>query len=287
MKIAVIGSLNIDYVGTTSYNLIKGESHPGSIYIQAGGVARNIVENLARMEVDVTFFTAVGKDYYGQTFKQDLENIGVKFVMPIESKNYHTSIYFAINNNHANMEYAIVNTDILKLINVEFLSNNIDELNKHEYVLLDTNISQDAIDYIFSNLKSKIIVDAVSLIKSEKLISHLDKIYLLKVNNSEYKHLENYLIKKHPQNIIATNGSKSIDYMINNKVDHKYTPIKKEHIVSTTGAGDSLLAGTIYNILSGKNIRDSIKEGLKFSYYTLDVIETVNKNIKQLIEKNK
>lgn len=287
MKIAVIGSLNIDYVGTTPYNLIKGESHPGTIYIQAGGVARNIVENLARMKVDVTFFTAVGNDYYGQKFKEDLENIGVKFIMPIESKNFHTSIYFAINNNHANMEYAIVNTDILETIDINFISNNVDELNKYEYVLIDTNISQDVIDYIFLSVKSKIIVDAVSLIKSEKLIPHLDKIYLLKVNNSEHKHLEKYLLQKHPQNIIATNGSKSIDYIVENKVIQKYIPIKKDHIVSTTGAGDSLLAGTIYNVLNGRSIKDSINEGLKFSYYTLDVIETVNKNIKQLIEESK
>ena len=49
MKIIVIGSINVDYIGTTKYELMLGESHPGSVSIQAGGVARNIVENLARV----------------------------------------------------------------------------------------------------------------------------------------------------------------------------------------------------------------------------------------------
>ena len=66
MKIIVIGSINVDYIGTTKYELMLGESHPGSVIIQAGGVARNIVENLARVKEDVTFVTAVGNDFYGQ-----------------------------------------------------------------------------------------------------------------------------------------------------------------------------------------------------------------------------
>ena len=35
MKIIVIGSINVDYIGTTKYELMLGESHPGSVSIQA------------------------------------------------------------------------------------------------------------------------------------------------------------------------------------------------------------------------------------------------------------
>ena len=56
---------------------------------------------------------------------------------------------------------------------------------------------------------------------------------------------------------------------------------QKEDIKSTTGAGDSFVAGVISGILDGLQIEDGIKRGLDFSYQTLDVTGAVNPNIKK------
>jgi len=285
MKIGVIGTFNIDFVGSTDYDLIKGESHPGLITIEAGGVARNITENLGRMGADITFFTAVGRDAYGEKFKKDLEAQNVKIKMPLSSTKYNTSIYFAINNKQKNLEYAVVNTDILELINVDYLKEIILELNNFDYLLLDTNISEEAIDYIFKHVKTKIIVDTVSLIKSNKIIPYLKDIYLLKANYHEYMNLSKYLEEAHPMNLIVTNGSHNVTYIHEGK-KKQYMPYKNNNILSTTGAGDAFLAGVVYTLLNGKTIDEGIKMGLKFSYYTLNTKDAVNKSIKELIEKS-
>lgn len=247
MKIIVIGSINVDYIGTTKYELMLGESHPGSVSIQAGGVARNIVENLARVKEDVTFVTAVGKDFYGQKYKSDLEELGVKIIMPEKTEQYNSSIYLAINDKEGQMVYSVVNTDIVSLINKEYISTIIDTINTFDYVLIDTN---------------------------------LDKINILKVNENEYSHLKSDLNENIPTNLIITNGSKPVIY-ITKTFTKQYQPKQKEDIKSTTGAGDSFVAGVISGILDGLQIEDGIKRGLDFSYQTLDVTGAVNPNIKK------
>ena len=280
MKIIVIGSINVDYIGTTKYELMLGESHPGSVSIQAGGVARNIVENLARVKADVTFVTAVGNDFYGQKYKSDLEELGVKIIMPKKTEQYNSSIYLAINDKEGQMVYSVVNTDIVSLTNKEYISTIIDTINTFDYVLIDTNLDSDTIDYLFEKVNKPIICDAVSTIKADKLRNHLDKIYILKVNENEYSHLESDLNENIPTNLIITNGSKPVIY-ITKPFTKQYQPKQKEDIKSTTGAGDSFVAGVISGILDGLQIEDGIKRGLDFSYQTLDVTGAVNPNIKK------
>lgn len=280
MKIIVIGSINVDYIGTTKYELMLGESHPGSVIIQAGGVARNIVENLARVKADVTFVTAVGNDFYGQKYKSDLEELGVKITMPKKTEQYNSSIYLAINDKEGQMVYSVVNTDIVSLINKEYISTIIDTINTFDYVLIDTNLDSVTIDYLFERVNKPIICDAVSTIKADKLRNHLDKIYILKVNENEYSHLESDLNENIPTNLIITNGSKPVIY-ITKTFTKQYQPKQKKDIKSTTGAGDSFVAGVISGILDGLQIEDGIKRGLDFSYQTLDVTGAVNPNIKK------
>lgn len=280
MKIIVIGSINVDYIGTTKYELMLGESHPGSVSIQAGGVARNIVENLARVKSDVTFVTVVGNDFYGQKYKSDLEELGVKIIMPKKTEQYNSSIYLAINDKEGQMVYSVVNTDIVSLINKEYISTIIDTINTFDYVLIDTNLDSDTIDYLFERVNKPIICDAVSTIKADKLRNHLDKIYILEVNENEYSHLESDLNENIPTNLIITNGSKPVIY-ITKTFTKQYQPKQKKDIKSTTGAGDSFVAGVISGILDGLQIEDGIKRGLDFSYQTLDVTGAVNPNIKK------
>ena len=64
--VAVIGGANIDIHGKSNDTLQERDSNPGQVHTSAGGVARNIAENLARLGVDCRLITAVGKDHHGQ-----------------------------------------------------------------------------------------------------------------------------------------------------------------------------------------------------------------------------
>ena len=59
--VVVIGGANMDICGTSHDNLLLGDSNPGKVRTSAGGVGRNIAENLARLGSDTRLMTAVGK----------------------------------------------------------------------------------------------------------------------------------------------------------------------------------------------------------------------------------
>ena len=51
--VCVIGGANIDIIGTPKAGLSKNDSSPGKISKSLGGVARNIAENLSKLDIKV------------------------------------------------------------------------------------------------------------------------------------------------------------------------------------------------------------------------------------------
>ena len=62
--VSVIGGANIDIHGRSTQALRSNDSNPGDVHISAGGVARNIAENLARLGADTRLISAVGDDHW-------------------------------------------------------------------------------------------------------------------------------------------------------------------------------------------------------------------------------
>ena len=64
--VAVLGGCNMDITGYSFDNLKGRDSNPGKIEYSSGGVGRNICENLARLDVNTTFLSVLGKDDAGK-----------------------------------------------------------------------------------------------------------------------------------------------------------------------------------------------------------------------------
>ena len=64
--VLVIGAANLDIKGRPEDAIVRGTSVPGRIRSSLGGVARNVAENLARLEVETVLITAVGDDDAGE-----------------------------------------------------------------------------------------------------------------------------------------------------------------------------------------------------------------------------
>ena len=64
--VTVIGGANIDIHGRSNGKLRHKDSNPGTVHTSAGGVARNVAENLARLGVNTRLISAIGTDPHGQ-----------------------------------------------------------------------------------------------------------------------------------------------------------------------------------------------------------------------------
>lgn len=84
----------------------------------------------------------------------------------------------------------------------------------------------------------------------------------------------NKLVQK---KIVVTDGADDVVFYKGdaNGIESGSVPVplvKKEDIVDTTGAGDSFVAGFIYELMRGKDIRECIEVGIKISSQVIRVI---------------
>lgn len=275
MKICIIGGSNIDYIGTCDHKIILKNSNMGKFRISFGGVGRNIVENLALLGIKTDFITAIGNDTMGLAMKKELEDYGVNVITP--ESNSNSSSYMALIDNSGDMLAAICDADITSLINSDFLKKYGKILDNSDYIVMDGNLSDEAIEYIFTNYKDKkIIVEATSNDKAVKFQKYLEFIHILKCNKLEYQCLNFDVL---PDYTIVTNGGDGITILGTNYIETVDTE-KTIEVVNTTGAGDSLLAGLLYGLDKGLDLISSIKIGVEVSKVTLQSIESVNKDLK-------
>ena len=90
--ITVIGGSLADITGIPQAKLIPHDSNQGKILISDGGVARNISENLARLNMEVVLISAFGNDIYGERLHENCHLNGVNIEHSIISDIYETSV---------------------------------------------------------------------------------------------------------------------------------------------------------------------------------------------------
>src|SRR5689334_18129559 len=75
--VLVIGSAGIDVRARPDTALQNSTITPGYVRFSVGGVARNIAENLARLEIPTVLLTAVGDDGNGQIVLDRCSSAGI------------------------------------------------------------------------------------------------------------------------------------------------------------------------------------------------------------------
>jgi hypothetical protein len=91
--VACIGAAHIDRKATAAGPVVPGSSNPVTMRVGAGGVARNVAENLARLGLSVTMVSRVGGDREGDAVLDGLAEAGVGFELCTRSATAPTATY--------------------------------------------------------------------------------------------------------------------------------------------------------------------------------------------------
>ena len=288
LKILVIGAQNIDIFAHAGSQCTMNDSNSAKIYMAFGGVACNIVTNIALLGNKVSFLTVFGDDTFSSLAKKNLLDLNIDLHESLEVKNESNSIYLAVMDKDNDLFIGLNDMEITDRLNIGFFKEKADFIAGFDILVLDTNLRQDALEYLLKTYKKKqLIMDAVSAEKVVKLKGLLNCITLLKLNLKELKALSDKatvdqriddLLSQGLAKVLVTNSGNEIIYK--SKDEHiKTMPPEAAEIVNSSGAGDAFLGGFIHGIMNEKSLAQCLEIAKKTAFLTLQASSSTNRNI--------
>lgn len=269
-RAAVIGGVNMDIGGSPFAKLVMRDSNPGVITARPGGVGRNIAHDLRLLGLDVSLVTAVGGDVYGQGILSSCRELGIDLSLARIMPDMRSSTYLYVTDETGDMEIGIADMEITSCITPAHIAVHMDALNSFGAVVLDANLSPEAIEYAAQNCTAPLYADPVSTAKAVRLLPVLDKLTAIKPNIYEAEKLTGEadperaaraLIEKGVRRVFISLGEEGMlaaegDTLVR-------LPREFVTVINTTGAGDAATAAIVWAGLRGLGLEESARAAVK------------------------
>ena len=112
----VFGGCNLDITGRSGIPLREGSSHPGTIRFTAGGVGRNVAENLARLGRPVRLITILGTDPWSRFLAETTRSAGVVIDEDLLTGGHPVPCYLAVLDDAGEMRLGVNDMAALELL---------------------------------------------------------------------------------------------------------------------------------------------------------------------------
>jgi pseudouridine kinase len=290
--VLVIGAAGIDIKGIPYSAPLWKASTPGIVRRSFGGVARNIAENLARLEMNVTLLTVIGEDVLGEAVLNHCRQSGMNMDYVKRDASHNTGSYVSVMDETGDLTIAVSDYEIMETLDIAYLESQRDLFAEAEMIALDLNMTEEALAKIFDladDYDVPIVADPTSPARAGKLRPFLDQLYVVAPNAAETTSLcdlefpahdhgtaveaARHLIKLGAEIAIVTLGDQGLAYADANSKGH--IPSTKTQIVDSTGAGDALTAGVMFGLLNDLPLDEAMRLGVTAAVITLRSPETV------------
>ncbi len=253
----------MDIAVSTPTAPVPADSNPGQIACAPGGVARNVAENLARLGHDTRLVSAVGDDVFGHSLHQATAAAGVDVsglvVLPFQ----RTASYMSMHGADGDMAVAVNDMGILDALTPALLQAHAATLHKASCLVLDCNLSDAALACLLEAAATvPVLVDGVSVAKCPRILPWLHCLQTLKVNRIEAQLLSGMAVhgvqdacaaalqlhRLGVREVVVSLGGQGVCWC-DAQGTTGYRPASPVSVVSTSGAGDALLAGLVHGFL--------------------------------------
>lgn len=292
-KVLAIGGSTYDITASILGTPVPCDSNPSRIYGGAGGVGRNIAENIARMGIKTSMITAFGKDAFSDALIASCENVGMDVSQAIRFPNESSGIYLSIMDKAGELQYAASDLTLIEKIPCSEFENRADYLRSFPFLLLEANLTEPMLRTIAAVCDAKIVCDAVSVTKAVRLRAILPRIEALKVNRMELAAVSGIEIKKAEdidraaealmqagvKRVYVTMGMEgSCCFTGQGREDCPAYPVK---VVNVTGAGDAFTAAVMYGIIHEYSDDKILRIGTAASHIALQSEKAVSEQMSE------
>jgi len=287
--IRILGASNVDITGFTKDKLIYADANIGYTKTSAGGVGRNIAENLKLLGFTIELISVFGDDPLSKFLINSCKEKDLHIDTSLFLTNKNTATFLAVMDENNDLAVGISAMDIYNYIDINSIITAFKTGMPTDYTVLETNFPQRILESIIPYTgPSKLVLDTVSGKKALRAKNILNDLYLLKTNLLEAKMLvssfgENFtddfslarfFIEKGVTNVFITLGEKGVIYADKTGVySHKSIPAP---VVNTIGAGDSFVAGIVYADSLGLDIHKKALYGMASAHINVQYDEAVS-----------
>ncbi len=298
-----VGAANVDIHGKSRKSIIMRDSNPGFMKSSAGGVTRNVCENLARLGNDAKLISAIGNDVYGMKIKNDSNEAGVDISNLYTVENHASSTYISILDENGDMLVALSDMRVLEQLPLEYLRSKMTLIRNAKVVTLDPSLPYESIEEVLKICEATmtpVFMDPVSSAYAQKIKPLVGRFHTIKPNEMElsilsgikvetdedYEKAAKILIDQGVKRVFTSIGKKGCFYMDSdgNVVRKAFRPLEK--MVNATGAGDSFMAGIIHSFVNEYDLEKTLDYALAAGIVSIISEKTINPNMSvNLIER--
>ena len=296
--IIVIGGANIDisakYISPAT---VAGGSHQGQISTSAGGVARNIAENLARLGSAVQLITGLGDDEFSAPVRASLNLPLLDSSACYAPTNAPSDSYLSLYDMTGELVSAVNQMQLVNKLTPSYLQPLETQITNSALIIADCNLPPDTIHWL-AGLPDRptLFFDGVSMEKITRLQSCLDQIDGLKCNRLEAAALLNCSVRATPDQLVADMHQRGVDIVLlslgsegvqlGRAGQQLHFPLLEspQTIASVAGAGDALLSGFLHSHLNGASDKAAMHFGLRAAQLSLTCTDAVHPGIASLCE---
>ncbi|MEJ7137736.1 PfkB family carbohydrate kinase [Amphibiibacter pelophylacis] len=272
----VVGGANVDVLARTHTAGLAGDSLPGDIGVSAGGVARNIADNLARLlqapggpQGQVHLLSAWGSDPLGLWLRSSTEACGVDTTGGWAPKGARSAAYLALHDATGELAGAVNDMAVLAGWPAMHLADALrPRLSGSAALVLDGNLSPEQIDAALNSTGPlpPLFVDPVSAHKAARWRPWLSRIHTLKPDRLEAavllgldpalthdaQRLIDGLHDAGVARVFLSGGPQGLLWSVRDPgqpAQSGLQPSLVRGVVNTSGAGDALMAALVYGHL--------------------------------------
>lgn len=293
MGIVVIGDVFIDVKGYSTSPYIPYGRNAGTVVQIHGGVGRNVVEDIANVELEPTFVSAVDDDSMGEDVirKLDRHKVNTQYMKKVENG---MGTWLAVFDHEGDVVGSISKRPDHKWIE-QILDEHGDEIFKDaDSVAIEIDLDKDIVKKTFAyaekyNKKVYALVSNMSIAierrdflrKTECFVCNQQEAGILfseDYENVSSEDLADILLERIRSatisKMVVTMGDKGAVYADENG-DKGVYPALKVDVIDTTGAGDAFFSGVCIGLTYGKTLREACAIGTRLSSTVICTSENI------------
>lgn len=299
--VLVIGSAGIDIKAHAQAPYQPGAAQHGHIRNRLGGVARNIAENLARLEVPTYLLSAVGDDAEGQRVVAQSEAAGVHcdFVRRVDGARTGSAV--SVLDAAGTPQIVLTDYEIATHIDSDYLQQHELMFAMATMLVIDATLSEEALETLFelvAQYKLRVCADPTTPANAAKLRPYISQMYLIVPNATETDalcgvpiHIDTdaerpeadqaarELVRLGAEVGVVTLGAHGMIYAHRN--GSGFIRAAQVEVVDTSGAGDAFSAAAIFGLLHEVSLDEAMRLGNTAAALALSTVETVYPQLNQ------